>query len=152
MNDTYSYFLSPGQPLDPSLGSILRPYVGCLLGSSLGYTEDSSSGPSLAGTLLGASHGNFLGDYIQSLLDPCYYRPEAQRIVSEHVCPFAETLLLVYTEAPSVLETLDFYRRGGTSVGLPSLDFVTPGSSGAHRRYENGQEGLRLGHRHGVTS
>lgn len=41
--------------------------------------------------------------------------------MAEHACLSAEVLLLICTEAPSLLETLDSYRLGGTSVDLASF-------------------------------
>lgn len=56
------------------------------------------------------------------LIDPCYSGPEAQRVVSEHNGLSAEMFLLMYVEAPSVLESLGSYRRAGSSAGLSSLE------------------------------
>ena len=106
--------------------------MGYLLGSSQGYSQDSSSCHPLAETLLRPSPGNFLGDPVQSSLYCCYPGPEAWNVVTEHACLSAEVLLLICTEAPSVLETLDSYRLGGTSVDFASLEHGAPVSPGVH--------------------
>ena len=132
MSATHSYFLSLWQPADPSLHSILVTLGGLFSELFPRISQDSPSHPSLAETLLGLSRGSFLGDLVPSPLDPRCSGPETQRAVSEHICLSAEMFLCIYTEAPSVLESLDSYGCGGTNMGVVSLEHGAPFSPRVH--------------------